>query len=287
METDSSLARRLEALERENAGLRRAISLVRSVSLPPDADNRIALAFRGLSTIRSGRQNTAGGLLDLATGIASPLRGRRGVQGVLYADNRFTGRVIDDVTAMVFQLVADHAGRAIENARSYEDVARAARTDALTGLGHHGALLGALSDAVLEARRSSEPLSVAMIDLDDFKSINDTRGHLAGDRLLAEAAQRLRQTARAGSVFRYGGEEFTVLLPGADAVAAVTASERLRQIVSETPFDLDDGPSVHLTCSIGVATLWDAASPDGLLQAADQALLQAKRSGKNRVVTAF
>ncbi|MCA9650671.1 MAG: diguanylate cyclase [Myxococcales bacterium] len=247
-------------------------------------DYRVCRAFRGRELVGVGEEEETDDLLDPATGIAAPLRGRLGVHGVLYADNRFTGTPVDEITALVFGMVADHTARAIENARRYEDLARAARTDALTGLGHHGALMDALTTAVLEAQHTGQPLSVAMIDLDDFKAVNDTHGHPLGDRLLVEVADRLRRVARVGSVFRYGGEEFTVLLPGADLDDAVKAGERLRLAVSERPIEMGNGGLLPVTCSIGVATLAPRWSGAELVDAADQALLRAKGSGKNQVV---
>jgi diguanylate cyclase (GGDEF)-like protein len=252
----------------------------------PAGASRVALALQRLEVVTAGGDDDLGGLLDPATGVAAPLRGRLGVHGVLYADNRFTGTPIDEVTALVFGMVADHAARAIENARRYEDVARAAKTDALTGLGHHGALVDALTTAVLDAQHASTPLSVAMIDLDGFKAINDTHGHPLGDRLLMEVAERLRCTARQGSVFRYGGEEFSVLLPGAGMGDALQAAERLRIAVCEHPFELGQGRTLAVTCSLGVATLVPGAGAAELVEAADRALLRAKAEGKNRVVLA-
>lgn len=247
-------------------------------------DYRVCRAFRSREIVTEGGDDDAGDLLDPSTGIAAPLRGRLGVHGVLYADNRFTGKPVDEITALVFGMVADHTARAIENARRYEDLARAARTDALTGLGHHGALMDALTTAVLESQHTGQPLSVAMIDLDDFKAVNDNHGHPLGDRLLIEVADRLRRVARVGSVFRYGGEEFTVLLPGADLADAVKAGERLRTAVGERPVEMGNGGQLPVTCSIGVATLAPRGTGAELIDAADQALLRAKSSGKNRVV---
>jgi diguanylate cyclase (GGDEF)-like protein len=264
--------------------------LVRTVEIDPADASCVARAWSQQRLVSCNDTET-GEFVDAQTGIASPMRGRSGVHGVLYADNRFTRETIDAVTQMVFSLVADHAGRAIENARRYEDVARAARTDALTGLGHHGALMEALQAAVRDAARLEEPLSLAMIDCDDFKRINDTYGHPTGDRVLAGVAGRLRADARAGAVYRYGGEEFAVLLAGANANDALAAAERLRDAISATPFAISDDVTIEMTCSIGVATAQtDArrqshASAEALLQQADQALLRAKAAGKNTVVS--
>lgn len=257
---------------------------VRGVVVDPRGASRVALALGGLEVVTAGGHDDLDGLLDPATGVAAPLRGRLGVHGVLYADNRFTGRPIDEITALVFGMVADHAARAIENARRYEDVARAARTDALTGLGHHGALMEALATAVLEAQHTGTPLSVVMVDLDDFKAVNDTHGHPLGDRLLVEVAERLRRATRVGSVFRYGGEEFAVILPQAGLDDAASAAERLRLAVCERAFDLDDGSALRVSCSLGVAALAPGRSAPELVEAADGALLRAKATGKNRVV---
>lgn len=258
---------------------------LREVVVDPRGESRVARAFRRLAvvTAQDDEDDDLDGLLDPPTAIAAPLRGRLGVHGVLYADNRFTGQAVDEITALVFGMVADHTARAIENARRYEAVARAARTDALTGLGHHGALMDALDTAVLAARHTGAPLALVMIDLDDFKAVNDTHGHPLGDRVLIEVAGRLRRAARAGAVFRYGGEEFAVIVPQADRAAALAAAERLRLAVCERPIDLGDGRALPISCSLGVGTLLARREVAELVEVADQALLAAKAAGKNRV----
>lgn len=258
---------------------------LREVVVDPRGESRVARAFRRLAvvTAQDDDDDDLDGLLDPPTAIAAPLRGRLGVHGVLYADNRFTGQAVDEITALVFGMVADHTARAIENARRYEAVARAARTDALTGLGHHGALMDALDTAVLAARHTGAPLALVMIDLDDFKAVNDTHGHPLGDRVLIEVAGRLRRAARAGAVFRYGGEEFAVIVPQADRAAALAAAERLRLAVCERPIDLGHGRALPITCSLGVGPLLAQRDVTELVEVADQALLAAKAAGKNRV----
>lgn len=226
------------------------------------------------------------GLLHLSTGVAAPLKGANGMLGVLYADNRFTERKCSAEVAQIFALVADHAGRAVENARRFEREAQAARTDALTGLGHHGALMERLTGAVADARANEQPLSLVMIDLDNFKGVNDHFGHLAGDELLAALAARLKAHARTGSMaFRYGGEEFTLVLPGVDVVTATAIAERVRLAVADEPFIIG-GTRRAVTCSLGVAALSPGMTVHSFVDAADQALFRAKRSGKNRVVEA-
>lgn len=259
---------------------------VRAVRLRADGGSLLSRAMReGRLVHGEGSQDSLEGLLDLHTGLAAPLKGADGVVGVLYADNRFTGKRCSPEVAQVFGLVADHAGRAVENARRFEREARAARTDALTGLGHHGALMERLALAVTEARVSGRPLSLVMIDLDNFKGVNDRLGHLAGDALLAGLAERLRAHLRAGELaFRYGGEEFSLVLPGVDAASANAIAERVRRAVADEPFAVADGQSLRVTCSLGVVRLQPEMSVLALVDAADQALLDAKRSGKNRVV---
>ncbi len=258
---------------------------VRALVVPTDGESPIALALRRGAAVLGEGSDSLSGLLHLPTALAAPMRGREGVQGVLYADNRFTGEVPGAITMQVFAMVADHAGRAIENAHRFEQVAQKARTDALTGLGHHGSLMEALRSAVAGARAEHGPLSVAMIDLDDFKRVNDTHGHLAGDALLAGLAARIRSAVRGShTAYRYGGEEFTVVLPGAEADEAQIVAERVRRTVAEQPFTVADGLALSVTCSVGVCTLAAADDASSLLARADAALLRAKSSGKNLVV---
>lgn len=257
---------------------------VREMLVSADGRSPIALALRRAATVREGSDDL-GGLLHLPTAVAAPLTDRSGVQGVLYADNRFTGRVLDPVTELVFSMVGDHAGRAIASARHYERVARQARTDALTGLGHHGSMMEALGAAVASARANGRGLGLAMLDLDDFKKVNDTFGHRAGDALLVGVAERLSTMSRAGDrPFRYGGEEFAVLLPDIDVDSLLAAGERLCRSISSEPFFIDEARTERVTCSVGVACLGaQVLDSKTLIEAADRALLRAKAKGKNRV----
>jgi len=258
---------------------------VRQTLVPIDGDNPVALALRRRRVVRGDGGDDLGGLLHLPTCVATPLRGRHNLAGVLYADNCFTGRQLDPDAELVFSLLADHAGRAIESAQAHERVAREARTDALTGLGHHGAMMAALASAIVTARESRAPMAVAMLDLDDFKKVNDTLGHLAGDALLVAVADRLRSAVRADAVaYRYGGEEFAVLLPGVTPAELPQVGERLRAALGERPYRVSSERSLAVTCSVGLASFGGGdAEAEALIAVADEALLLAKRSGKNRV----
>jgi two-component system, cell cycle response regulator len=154
------------------------------------------------------------------------------------------------------------------------------REDALTGLLNRRAILSHLAGMVSGARRHGHPLSVAMIDLDGFKAINDAYGHATGDEVLVAAVRAMRARLRAEDhLGRLGGEEFLVILPDTRGDAAATVAEKLREEVAAAP-----GP-VRVTCSVGVAT-WDGETPDALLRRADEALYAAKDAGRDRVIAA-
>ncbi|MBQ0960114.1 GGDEF domain-containing protein [Ideonella sp. 4Y11] len=163
-----------------------------------------------------------------------------------------------------------------------------AGTDVLTGLRNRRALLQSLAGEVALARRSQRPLCLAVLDLDHFKSINDQHGHAAGDQVLREFSALMRSELRAyDTCGRLGGEEFVVLMPDTDLAQALASIDRLRATLAHRPLAWID-ESVELTVSAGVASLADTSDADGasLLRAADEALYQAKRDGRNRVRTA-
>lgn len=148
----------------------------------------------------------------------------------------------------------------------------ASSTDPLTGIGNRRAMEESLLAEMHRATRFNHELAIAMVDIDFFKKFNDTQGHQAGDRLLVRAAKQWRKSLRTtDTIFRYGGEEFLVVLPGASAVTAIRAMERLRLSTPQ-----------QQTASVGVAA-WDGdETAVELIQRADQALYQAKQSGRNR-----
>ncbi len=160
-----------------------------------------------------------------------------------------------------------------------------ATRDSLTELYNHRAFYALLKDETERTRRFNRPLSLLLLDIDHFKRVNDTHGHQAGDIILKGLSDLLAQQARVvDRVCRYGGEEFTVILPETDAATAMQIAERLRAEAERHPFDIGGGKSTGITVSIGVATYpQQADSLEGVVKAADIALYAAKQSGRNRV----
>ncbi|QDT69242.1 Response regulator PleD [Planctomycetes bacterium MalM25] len=168
----------------------------------------------------------------------------------------------------------------------HETVYSALTIDALTGAFNKSYLLDNLQREIACFRRHARPLAVVMTDIDRFKSVNDTHGHLVGDEVLREFGQRIAGARRDGDLFaRYGGEEFCLLLPDTAAVEAAEVSERCRAVVADTPFDTAAGP-LTVTASFGIEVLTDQAdaTPNDLIGAADERLYTAKEGGRNRVV---
>ncbi|HEX4608748.1 MAG TPA: GGDEF domain-containing protein [Urbifossiella sp.] len=176
------------------------------------------------------------------------------------------------------------AGGNIE-AEYHEEIYRLTIQDGLTRVHNQRALMDFLDREVARSQRHNRPLSVLMFDIDKFKGINDTHGHLCGDFVLRELAECVETTVRKEDLFaRYGGEEFTLVLVETGRDEAARAAERIRSLVESRAFRFETTP-IRLTISVGVATT--AGDPDitpaDLLKAADDRLYQAKRTGRNRV----
>src|SRR5688572_4184871 len=167
------------------------------------------------------------------------------------------------------------------------ELARVSISDGLTGLFNHRHIHSLLQDEFERADRTGERLTVAMFDLDRFKSVNDNYGHQAGDRVLEQFADILRATAREiDRLGRYGGEEFMALLPDTGIEDGVVFVERVRREVARHPFTIGRDQSISMTTSCGVATYpHDLINdPETLVRLADEALYAAKAAGRNRVV---
>ena len=175
------------------------------------------------------------------------------------------------------------AGRRIVELQ--EALQREASTDSLTGLRNQTAIYSILKRELQRAQRMTTPLGVAMVDIDHFKRLNDTHGHLAGDECLQEVASRLHSSLRTyDSIGRWGGEEFLIVLPGCSVDTATAIAERVRTSIADTPVRARD-ITATVTISAGVAC-WvggPVQDPDTLIHAADQALYRAKDGGRNQV----
>jgi diguanylate cyclase (GGDEF)-like protein len=190
--------------------------------------------------------------------------------------------LIVSVGGAVLVLVAQIVRRLRE--REAELLAMAA-TDPLTGVANRRRFMELLEREVQRAARHKTPLTCVIIDLDQFKGINDRHGHLVGDRVLAGAAQMLAKSLRVNDVLaRWGGEEFVLLLPETDLAGAETVAERSRRVLETTPIDVGGGVMVCVTASMGIAQL--SGTTGELLKRADDALYRAKAAGRNRVVAA-
>ena len=186
--------------------------------------------------------------------------------------------------AMTAGSLAAHAAVALENARLHRIVERQALVDGLTGLANRRQCEDSLTSEIARGDRLGTPFTLILADLDDFKEINDLHGHAVGDDVLREFASVLRATVRDSDVAgRWGGEEFLLLLPGADAVGGAQLADRIRASLAERSFLGRDGQVVTVTCSFGVAQHRAGGDERELFAAADRALYRAKREGKNRV----
>jgi diguanylate cyclase (GGDEF)-like protein len=185
-------------------------------------------------------------------------------------------------------LVANTASVAIENALLHKKLERLAITDGLTSLYNHRQFMESLYKEIKRAQRYNLIFSVILLDIDDFKLINDTYGHLKGDEVLKNLAKIIKENLHRGIDIagRYGGEEFSIILSQTNKEGAVIISERIRLAVKDKLAKLS-GIKKEITVSLGVATYpYDAKSDRDIIHVADLALYRAKREGKNRTVVA-
>jgi len=218
--------------------------------------------------------------------ITIPLVTKSSIHGIVHL-NDYIPRTFDKNRISQLSVLASFAAISIENAKFHEETQKMAINDALTGLNNRRYFDKVLPQEYERAKRDGLPFSIIMIDVDNFKQFNDTYGHHFGDRILAAIGRVLRKTVRSiDFAFRYGGEEFVVILPETNLDSAHRVAERIRQRVMNESRKLllspNDSP---VTVSMGVSCYpRDAVCSLTLLAMADQLLYQAKKAGRNRVL---
>ena len=300
LDLDEVLARTLETAQ-TLAGVDAAL-----VTLPGGHEGKPLVATLGLSTEEAERQaivgppdgrqarsisisyryaagdEPPGG--SVHAGVAVPMPGNQGEQmGWLTVFTRSAARVFDDEDVVRLEELAARAGPAIENARKFREARQLADLDALTGLHNRRYFHETLAREVARAHRYTRRLALIVFDLDDFKEINDRIGHLAGDAVLAEVAERVRDVVRSADIAcRVGGDEFAVILPESELEDGDQLYRRIQAAVSARPIE----GAGKLYLSAGVAELRTDDDAVAFFQRADEALYRAKETGKGRVVAA-
>jgi diguanylate cyclase (GGDEF)-like protein len=218
--------------------------------------------------------------------VTVPLKAKDKILGAILVDNIFNKKPITKSDVRMLTMFANHAGLAIENSRLYEETVYLSNTDWMTKLWNYGKFHQFLTYELDKARATNTILSLVMIDVDNFKSYNDTFGHMKGDQALREIADILQNKSRKGDlVARYGGEEFAIIMPNTSKENARLSVERLRSDIERAFSDTEmRDPEKRVSISAGVATYpEDAKTKDELVSRSDIAMYEAKRGGKNKV----
>jgi diguanylate cyclase (GGDEF)-like protein len=226
-------------------------------------------------------------LLQLLKGeelVLIPLKAKDKVNGIIVADNFITKEPITKNDLRMLIMLANQAGLAIENSHLYEKTVLRTHTDSLTELWNHGYFQYLLQTEIEKAKAMQGNLSLIMMDIDDFKIYNDALGHQAGDAMLKELAKLLKnQSRKMDYVCRYGGEEFTIILPQTDRSEAILLAERLRTDIEKYTFPHQEVlPQKKITVSLGISSFPnDGQSAHEIIATSDKNLYQAKHQGKN------
>jgi diguanylate cyclase (GGDEF)-like protein len=243
-----------------------------SFAAPPDGDAQAVL-------VRYRHEAGAEGRIQSA--LAYPLAAETGELGWLAVYSRSSDTALEDAAAPELEEIALRAGPALANALRFREARRQADLDALTGLHNRRYFHESLQRECARAQRYGRRLALVVLDLDDFKAINERIGHLAGDGVLAEAAERMQSVVRAADIpCRVGGDEFAVILPESGIAQADQLYRRIDAAIGARPI----GQVQQLTLSAGVAELNENDDARSLFERADEALYRAKEAGKSRVV---
>jgi two-component system, cell cycle response regulator len=277
---DALTARVVESLEPVPGG---AVDLqVTTPDQSPGSPGSVGTAEGTGGAARAGRPAPAVDL-DRTVWLALPVRGGRGVLALQPRD----AQQFATTTCSLIDALIGHLALVIDNARLSQRLVELSTLDGLTRQLNHRAIFDRLTEELERSRRYHQPLTVVLCDLDHFKQVNDTHGHLAGDAVLREAAQLLRRCLRTTDLLgRYGGEEFLAVMPQEGLEAGNLAAERLRRCLADHEIPLPGRASIRITASFGVAStteLTGRLTADHLVSLADRRLYDAKAAGRNLV----
>jgi diguanylate cyclase (GGDEF)-like protein len=248
-----------------------------AVAGPPDGRQARSISI----TYRHGEGSHDGDRIH--SGVAVPLEGEAGEFGYLTIFSRSPARSFDARVVAELESLARRAGPAIDNAKRFREARQLADLDALTSLHNRRYFHETLAREVARAQRYDRKLALIVVDLDDFKEVNDRIGHLAGDSVLADAAERVRDVVRSADVAcRVGGDEFAVILPESTLADADQLYRRIQAAVAARP----SAQVGKLHLSAGVAELRSDDDARSFFERADKALYRAKSAGKDQVVAA-
>jgi diguanylate cyclase (GGDEF)-like protein len=293
-EMAAQLQTRLDELERQRGRLRDVIARFgEALGATHDADQLMRLIVEAAVEATSAK----GGVIVSSSGkliqAGTPGEGQDKIEVPLSAGEVTFGSLLlfgddfEDEDRMTAVSLASHAVVALDNARLHRIVERQALVDGLTGLANRRQCEETLASELARLERFGGPLALVVADLDWFKDVNDRYGHPSGDAVLREFAQLLNETVRDVDLAgRWGGEEFLLILPGTDLAGGAQVAERVRLALAGRIVLSADGSPIPVTASFGVAATPPASTAAELFSAADAALYEAKRNGKNRVEVA-